>query len=429
MPSVRNVKVTIGGPESPAGTAATREYVVPHRGLPNIRPAFTKEPDPAITGDNMRRGKYVMAGDVSGPLPLAFRPCGGIGQILNSLLGQELTPTQIGAAIRIRYIGTEASCKLSANTSGDTLTSEIGDLGSESGDAAFGTSGDIDLTAAATDTVGELVAVINAYTYYECEKMFGADAVDAADIIDITQAQAKSGWVVVRFSSATTGIYEHRWPVVLANTERPAYSLQIDGRQDNFLYDGCVVDSLSLSAAIKAFVESEAQIMGMEETGAQVASALTLEDVDPLRFHSGAFSIGETDWTYIRNHSIAIGNGHNAEGFGKGSIYRAYHEKGMFSVTGDVQLRLDSDADALRDYINSTDLIALYFDYEGKALDANINEMIWVEMPYCSIDEYEWVENGDVIDVRIPFEVIYKKGSPYNHPFTVSMLTGDSAAY
>jgi hypothetical protein len=404
--------------------------VIPHRGLPNLKPAFTKEPDPAIVGNNIITGKYPLQGDVNGSIPLAFRAVPGIGKLINSALGQESAPTQIGAAIKIRYTGDDASCKITADTSADTLTSETGTKGSESGDGNFGTSGDIDLTSAATDTVGELVTTINGYDDYECEKLFGEDSVDAADIIDIADGkQGKNTWAIVYFSSAGSGVYLHQWEVDLSTTQRPVYSIQVDNRGDNHLYDGCVTDELSLSAALGAWVEVEATILGFEETGSQTASSLSLEDVDPLKFSAGDFSVGATDFIYVRNHSLNISNNHVTDGYGKGSIWRLYHEKGVFGATGDVQLRLNDDSFSLRSNINTTDTVAIFFDFEGGELATDINEHVFVELPYCSIDEFDWTENGDVLEATVPFAVVKPKGSPYNSPLTISMLTDDSSAY
>lgn len=429
MPSANQVKVTIGGPESPAGTEASRTVVIPHRDMPGLKVTFDKQGDPAISGENMLLGKYTVAGDTGGGIPLAFRPSAGIGKLLNSLLGQEDTPTQIAAAIRIRYTGSDASCKISANTSSDTLTSETGDKGSESGDASFGTSGDIDLTALSTDTVGELVTVINGYTDYECEKLFGADATDAADIEDITNKQAKDGWVTVWFTSSSSGAYRHQWVVDLSNTQRPTYSVQVDERQDNFLYTGCVVDSLALNCALRSFVEASVEILGFQETGGQSASSLASASEEPIRFHNGGFSVGPYDFTYIRNHSLTMNNQHRNEGYGQGSIFRQFHEKGTFMATGEVQVRLNSDADAIKDYVNATTLLNIYFYYTGGTITSDISEFVLTELPYCSIDDFDWPTNEGVIDANFPFEVVKGAGTRYNDPLTISFINTDSGAY
>jgi len=429
MASVNDVKVTIGGPESSPGTAESRTAVVPHRGLPNIRAAIETGEDPAITGENMAIDKYALAGDINAPIDISPRACPGFGMLVNSALGQESAPAQIAAAIRIRYTGSDASCKISANTSTDTLTSETGTKGSETGDANFGAAGDIDLTAAATDTVGELVTVIEAYDDYECEKLFGADATDAADIEDITSKQAKNGWVTVWFTSAASGVYRHLWEVVLSNTERPAYSIQVDGRQNDYVYDGCVVDRMSLSAAIRGFLEGSVTILGMEEAAAGGASSLEIEDVEAMVFSDAQFSVAASDYTFTRSIALEIMNNSNPDGYGTGSIYRQYHEKGKFAVTGTLQLRLDATSIAEKAKVEPGTMVNIFMTFDGGAFDSDINEMMGVEMPYCLLDDFEWNENGPVIDARVPFTVVKGKNSPYNAAFTVWLLTDDSAAY
>ena len=75
MPSVNNIKFTIGGPESTPGTPETRTHVIPVRGVPGLDKAAERAEDPAITGENMAVGEYFMSDAVGGPIPLAMRPC------------------------------------------------------------------------------------------------------------------------------------------------------------------------------------------------------------------------------------------------------------------------------------------------------------------------------------------------------------------
>jgi len=432
--SVQNVKVTIGGPESSPGDAETRDTVIPISGMPTLRklPEFIK--DPVIRGQNMAAENILVAYNVAGSIPMSPRACAGFGKPLNSLLGDtnitNYTRPQIAALLRIRYTGSEASCKMSADTSGDTLTSETGDKGSETGDDNFGSSGDIDLTAAATDTVGELVAVIDAYDDYECEKLLGIDGVDAADIIDITAAQGKNTWVYVWFSSAASGVYAHQWPVYLPNTyERPTYSIQADGLHDNYLYDGCVVDKMTLSAALKAAVEGSADILGMEETTGQGANSTELPEVDPLIFANGDFSLVDAEYAYIRNISLDFNGNHNPDGYGMGSLARTYQEKAMFNLGGTMQFRYHSDIYAERPKVFSGAVAPISLYFTGATLATSITEMLLIELPYCNLNDYEESENAGVIDAMIPFEAYRPKNSPYNAPVKVTLVTTDSGAY
>ena len=272
---------------------------------------------------------------------------------------------------------------------------------------------------------------IDGYTDYACEKVFGADSVTGGDIVDVT-VQGKSKWAYVFFSGAATGVYLHQFEADLTNTERPTYSLQKDGFQDNFLYAGYVVDQLSLSAALKAMVEGETSGFGLSEDGSQSASSLNLEDVDPLIFHKGDLSLGENEYTYTRNVSIQIQNNHEADaGFGFGSAARQAHEKGMFDATGSLQLRLDANSFAERAKVFSNTRAALSFYFKGGWFDqaANLPEMILAEVPYVALSQATYQENGQVIDLGFDWRALNPGGGNYDPPLTISMLTVDSAEY
>jgi hypothetical protein len=423
--------VSIGGAETTQGTAVSRTAVIPIRGMPGLTKTAQKELDPAIVGRNMDAGEFSVAYDVAGTIPVTPRPAAGLGMLFNSLFGDEqASPDQIAACIRIRYSGSESSAKISADTTGDTLTSEVGDYGSESGDTNFGTSGDIDLTAASTDTVGELVSTINGYDDYEAETVFGATDTDAAEIIDITQAQAKNKWVYVWFTSASSGIYKHEWQVVLDSTERSSYSVQVDNMHDNFLYDGCVVASASLSAALKALVEMDFEVLGMEEsTGETAYSGDELESYGPYLFQKGDFSIGATDFSYLRNINMNFGNNPNTEGYGMGSLYRQYHEKGKFDCSGDLQIRYDSNVYALRSNVFDDSVVSMTLSFATNSnIATNIQGLLLIELPAVQLSDYQATENGDQIDASLTWRAV-KTSTLYDPAVRIVMLTDDSAVY
>lgn len=427
MPAVNNIKLTIGGPEATPGTAVARTHVIPVRGLPGLDKSAERGEDPAITGANMAVGEYFLSDSVAGPIPLAIRPCAGIGKLIKSLLGTEATPSQIAAAIQVRYTGSSASCKLVADGTGKTLKSYIGTLGSEVLDTNFGTGGTIDLTGVNYDQISELVAYIDGLTDYECEKVCGQGSAVSQNIVSGT-LQAKSKWAFFWFTG-TTGVYLHKLTPDLSNTERPTYSIQKDGFQSNFLYAGCVVDTLNLSGALKAMAEGEGNLLGFSEADAQTASELTLEDVDPLIFHKGSFTLGLKEYTFIRNFSLAVANAHNAEGYGQGTSSRQYHQKGKLDITGDFQLRLDADSYAERAGVFNGALVAISYWLKGKNLATDIPELMVIELPYCSLREPAWPENAGQIDIKLGYRAVNPKGTKYDGPFTVSLLTKDSAAY
>lgn len=429
MPAVKNLKYTIGGPEVTPGVAVAREFVLPIRALPGLDKAVQREADPAIIGSNMLAGEYPTADSIEGGIPLSPRPCGGFAQILKSLLGTEAAPVQIAGCIRVRYTGADASCKLIANTTADTLVSQTGDLGAEVNDAGFGTAGSIDLTAVGTDTLGELVTVIDGYANYEAEKVFGDDSTPAGDIIDVT-TQGKGKWAYLWFSAAAGGVYLHKFTADLSDAERPAYTLQADGFQSNFLRPGCVVNQLTLQAALKAFLQGEAEMMGMSETDGEAASGLTLEDVDPLVFHKGDLSLGSKEYTYTRKIDLTVTNNHVGDaGYGFGSISRQAHQKGEFAITGSLQLRLDADSYAERAKLTTGAMVALSYYFYGSNYAADLPQLMLIELPHCVISAASFTENNGVIDISLELKAVSPKGTVYDVPVTISMLTKDSGAY
>lgn len=428
MPLTKNVTVSVGK-ETEAGTEVARAAVVPLRGLPTIDKKGTFEVDPVIAGRGMDAGELATAYSVEGSLPLAMRPIDGMGYLLKSLLGTE-SVNQIGGAIRIRYTGAEASCKITANNSAGTIAAETGAKGSESDDSEWNSGSAVDTADTGTDTLGELVTVINGYTGFECEKIFGDDSLDASGLLD-AEVQAKNMWAVVWIGSADSGVYAHTFTPDLSDDQRPTLSMQKDGFQNNYLYLGCVVDSLSMSAALKGFVEGEATIQGWTEETEGTEYSGTLADADPMRFQDGSTSIAANDYTFVRSMSLQVTNNHTGEGYGQGSLYRQENQKGNFEVTGEVQLRLDSTSVAERAKAFDGTQVALYFKYTGDDLDEDgyIEEIMLIELPYCGIREPDHPENNSQIDLKLGFRAFNPAGTTYNDPLTITIINTDSSAY
>jgi hypothetical protein len=400
-------------------------------------------PDPAIVGNNMSTGDYILFADVAGDIPLAVRPSGGMGMLIKSLLGSETTPDQIGGCMRLKYNGSELSCKLSASGGGNSITSYVGAKGSETGDTNFGSNGVLSLTAAAQDTLGELVTVIDGYSDYQAEKIFGVDGYDISggtnSIISVAQAQGKDNWTYLFFDSPDSGCYRHEFIVDLGTGERPTLTLQKDGygidANDGFVYAGCVVDSINLSGALKAIVEGSTTIYGFTEaTGQAYETALTLEDLEPVIYYRGDFALGGNNYNFTRNFDVTFVNNHNTDGYGGGSLDRQYHQKGMFGANGTIQVRLDQSSFGERNKIfSNTDQAALTLEFSSKYIintaTTQVPEFMLIEMPYCALTSYEFVENTGIIDATIGFNALSPKGTIYNDPVKITLINQDPSAY
>lgn len=425
MPGLNDILLTIGGAETTAGSAVAREYALPLRSIPTLRKMVERDIDPAIVGLGMDAGEYAVADNVAGTLPLTMRACGAMGQILKSLLGTEVAPTTAAAMMRIRYTGSEDSAKITV--SGDNLTSSVGSLAAEVADTDFDTDGLYDLTS--VSGVVSAVAAINAFTNYDAEKVFGPDAVTAANAV-ATVRQGKNVWAYIHMTGTTTA-HRHTFTAgFTAGTERPTYSIQSDGFQNRYLHDGCVVESLSMSAALKGMVEGDAEILGMAETASPTASSLVLEDIGPMIFNDGSFTIDDAEYTYIRSMSLLIKNNHNPEGYGQGSISRLYHQRGKLEITGTVQLRLDATSVLERAKVVTGALVGISFYFQSpEDISTDVPYQMIVELPYCTISDFEFTENAGQIDCTIQFKALNPKGTRYNDPITIHLITDDSAAY
>lgn len=435
MPSTNAVKIT-AGKETTVGTAATRTVVLPISEPGSLDRKIESAADPIIIGRNMLAGEYAVRGNVGGGVPITPRACAGMGLILKSALGGELaSPPQALGAIRIKYTGDSASCKIELSGSADTITSKIGALGAETVDSAFGTAGVISLAATTSDTIAELVALINSYDDYSCELVFGTGTATIDSVITTASMQAKGKDAFVVLTGAATGVYAHRFQPDESYTDgeptpRPTLTVQLDGFGSNYVQAGHVVDQLSLSGALKDFLKGDITLVGMSEASGETASALTMEDAAPLNFADALTVIDGTDYAYVRDVSLKISNAHRDDGYAQGSIDRAYHQRGTFSCDGELTIRLDATALAIRTKVLSGARGSLLFVFKGKALgSAGAYEAMVIEVPYARFSSSERAANSGQFDMKVSWKALSPLGTQYDAPLTVWLFTDDSAVY
>lgn len=430
MPNKQLVKFTIGK-ETTAGTAVSTTAVLPIRGIGSLDRKIEKKQDPVIIGLGMAAGEYPVAADSGGGIPLSPRSCAGWGQVLKGMFGSEAVAEVVGI-IRIRYTGASASAKITTDLSAKTINAKIGALGSEANDASFGTSGTLTLTNAANDTVAELVSVIEAYSDWEAKLVAGSGSSTAVSVVAGT-FQAKGKWAYLLLTG-TSGAYAHRFtPDLAIGNERPNFSIQKDGYQDNYKYAGAAMDELSMNAALKGEVEADLTAIAMTEAGSQVASSLTMNDSKPYIFAGGIVSIGGADYRFCRKTGCKFMNSHKKDGYAQDSIDRAYHAKGVFAVEGDISLRLDSTSILERAKVESGTIASVSFHYyaaESKKVGtSNVQELMIVEFPFAELSEFVFEENGDIVDCSCKFKAFYPGGTVYDNPAVVTVTTTDSGAY
>ena len=432
MALLKDILWTIGGPEAPVGTLVARTKVLPVTDHPGFTQRITRVPDPVIAGARMKARSYPVKKDVAGPFPLSPRVGGGWGMPLKSLFGTESAPAQIGAVIKVRYTGASASCKLIADTAANTLVSKVGVLGAEANDAGFGVAGSIDLTAVPTDTVTEIVALIEGYADYECRLVTGDGAVISADIVTLT-TQAKGKWTYLFFTRATGGAYLRTFTSDLTSTEHGVYSVEGEGYTDNLSYTAVQFTNMKLSAAKAAMVTATMDAIGFVEAPGAGASGLTIANLDPglpLIFGDGTTCLAAHDYPEISSLDLAIDDGHNKETFGQGSLGRIYQQKGELVITGTLQLQLNASSYLLRANLGLNTLVGLTFTFKGGLIGGLMYEMIIAEIPYCQImDPYDFVNDGGAFAAKVNVEAYNPQGTKWDVPIKFHMISADAAAF
>jgi hypothetical protein len=435
MATTNLTKITVGREITP-GTPVARTHVIPVGDVSTLDRKIDGITDPLFIGRNLASQRYAVGGNTGGDIPVLVRPAGGQALLVKSLLGVEKPVTQVSACISIKYAGIEESCKLVTDNAANTLTSSIGSLGSEVADSNFGTTGVLSFADPASDTLLEVVTVIDGYADYSCTKIFGDDALllTTDKVKDAIITQGKNKEAFIWFTSTTSGAYLHEFEYDITATELPTLSIQKDGygpgATDNYLFTGCVVDGMDMTGAIKQIITGTANILGFGEAGGQTASALEMPQIDPLIFTNGTTNIEGVSFTYISNWSLSFQNGHTPDGYGQGSIDRTYHQKGSTSITGSFSIKMDDQSHELRDYVEPGTQIPMSLVFKAnRYISANIPQLMIVQMPYLSVTDYDFGNAGGIFTTEITYECFYPKGTIWDNPFTISMLTTDSSAY
>jgi Phage tail tube protein len=325
----------------------------------------------------------------------------------------------------LRYTGGSASCKIGVTAT--TITSAIGAYGAETADAAFGTAGTVTLSGYAT--LSALVTYLNTGNYV-CTILQGANSASTTTPgpIAVTAIQAAGKNAYIFFKSTTSGVYLHQITPDLSQNERPSYSILKEGYGDNLLYTGNYINELSLSASLKGYLTGEATILGFSEAVGQTASGLPQPAAKSLVYQSGTITIAGVSYPFVRSFSWKATNNMFADGYGMGSLDRQYVLKSKFAVTGDMQLRLDTNAYGLRQnvFTNGASLpTSIYFS--GGSLPVSMFEAMIMEMPYLQAQKYEFAENSGILDAKLSYQLFNPGG--YDGPLTISLITGDSFAY
>jgi len=419
-------QVTVGGPETTLGTPVARTVRFPLTGLALVEEIASYSRSDVISGRGANIKNHIDSINVSLSIPAYLEACAAEGMAFSSLLGQDVaTPSQVGCGILIKYTGASASCKIVVAAT--TITSTIGDLGSEAVDSNFGTTGVITLAGFAT--VDLLLAEITGYDDYTATHLFGSLTEGSTAGYPDTSMQIKSRMGVIYFVVAS-GVYLHRFSPVMTNVERPVYSYQGDGATSTTNGDvmaGGVINTSTISADLKGKANVTFGVIGAGVTAGTI-STVALPTTSALKFSDNEFYLAGVEYACTRSISVDIGNNIDGdEGFCTGSLYKTIHARGELAITGNISVRTSTESEAERAKRLSGAVTSLTAKFEGEDLATSIPEMVVVRVPAIQIFTSPKGESGITIDTTFNFEAIDENS--YDDMITIDMLTTDSAKY
>ena len=413
------MKVAVGGPESTLGTAVARSSRLPVSEAVFLVQKSVNEAKEFITGRNTQAGYVKVAEECTASVPVNLVSSKGIRIILGSLLGSTAAPVQVGAGVVIVYDGAEDSCKLVVTS--DSISASIGNYGEEVADANFGTEGSYALTG---KTLADVVTDISAFTGYSAELLYGEETDSAALAVAVSSAQAKSRPVPVHFTSADSGAYLRVITPNLTSEELPGFSIQADGDGDNRLGAGCIVDSMNITAELKAKVKATFELMMLTVTGGQdgITTPLNQDDMDVLKFSDGLTYIGGEKFCYIKNVSIDVSNSHGAdEGYCQGKQTKSKHAKGPFAVSGSGTIPVDSSSEAERIKALAAEKSSLLTKFSGRNYGNGVRAMVLFDIPSIQYTDDSKSASDANLEQSLSWEMIDDLG--YDAPFAIHMIS------
>ena len=428
-PKKRFLKVSMGGMETVAGMAVARTCRLGVTDFVYLVEKPTKSTKDVITGRNTNAGYDIDTIDYSAELPTNLVANRSIGTLLHSLMGKLSPPSQVGCALTIRYAGNSRSCHLVVSPIAKTIAAYVGDLGKEVLDGSFGIEGVLDLTGM---TLGPLAVEIGNFEGYEAAVLYGSPDVDATTPVGVMSSQAKDRPVMVHFSSQNSGVYLREYGTNMTNTENPTFSIQMDNVGDNQLGGGAVVDSASLSADLKAKAKATWSLMLLSVSGAQEPTSLELipSDLDVMKFNEGETHLGGNRHCWVKNVTLTLANNHSEDdGYCQGSLSKARHVRGQFSVTGGVTLAVSDiggqdSSEAERKKNLSNEITSVQLRFTGRQLAEGVRSMILIDLPTVQYTEDSKSASDNALEQSLSFEAI--DIASYDEPVRIHMLTGDA---
>lgn len=144
-------------------------------------------------------------------------------------------------------------------------------------------------------------------------------------------------------------------------TDLGSFTLEIERKYETgncgFIYESCMVDSMTLSATKGSLLTARFDIVGQQYTENQAVQSLSPSTLLPYTFHFGAITVSGAGVTYVNSFTMTYNNHLDADGGHvlDGNAFRHHCNKTLGSLTGTLECEWDTTSDALRDaYLDNT---------------------------------------------------------------------------
>lgn len=405
IPKKNYTKASIGK-ESTVGYAIAPTARVPVSDVVFIKEDVSKSEINIITGKNFSSGFGLDAISYSSELSSILSANDSNELLFECCFGVKSNEMNIGGAVRLGYVGEEKSCKLEVLAG--SIKASIGEKGQEVLDTNFGTSG----TYALTDkTLADLETDLNTGDYI-CEIVNGPSTAAADTAMNIGTYQGKDHLqpIFVSGSNASLIIYTPN----LTRGENPTVTLLSEGTGENTKGAGTAVNSMSISADLKAkvLVNYSLNILKALATEDEFSGELSERDTNPMKFNAGTTVIAGKKWDYCKNISLEVNNNiADEEGWKQGSLTKDKHMRGIFDVSGSFTITTTNSDEPLssedeRKKVASDLESSIQFEFKGGKISTDLFSQIIFDLPTIQYTNWDKSANDQTIDTSLDFTCV-----------------------
>jgi len=405
IPKKNYTKVSIGK-EVTSGVAVAPTTRVPVSDVVFIKEDVSKSETNIITGKNFSSGFGLDAISYSTEMSSILSANKSNEILFECCFGTKSAEVNIGGGVRLGYIGDKNSCKLEVTE--NAIKSYIGEKGLEVIDTDFGTAGTYSLV---DKTIDSLVSDLNSGNYI-CEIINGSPSLNIDSIVNSGIYQGKDHLQPLFFSGTDAALIIYT--PNLTRGENPTVTLLSEGTGENTNGIGAAVNSMSLSADLKAkaLVSYSLKILQAIGTETTFAGDLSERDTNPMKFNAGTTVIAGKKWDYCKNLSLEINNNiADEEGWKQGSLTKDKHMRGAFDVSGSFTITTtNSDeplsSEAERRKVASDLESSIQFEFKGDKILNTLFSQIIFDLPSVQYTNWDKSANDQTIDTTLDFTCV-----------------------